>query len=554
MSSTRHSHSGTRQHGLASDPVYVAAQGIQGTIVTKKAGILTSARARSLVFFLQSLSLPELAGRPNSGGIKRWVREFLQEFPERVGTPVMHKLGMKPGQVYDAEQVRAIRGELRGYADLDAEFPVTGDTYFQFDEEFTELPVKGAKSGYSAGALLSRCLQIAETALEQFFIGLCTDPQMLVVAPGESESCAVVNREEIDQAWEGSEMSAPSVPSVVFFRDIMGALFEFQSRFQKRIASDFVQTSIASQVFAALDAGLRLQRIVLVNGLEGIGKSEAARAWCARHPGEARYVDLDGINNKTSFFSSLARALGLPCSGGLSPSKIQIRVEAMLQRSGLMLVIDEAHYIWPQSERSEATPELVNWIDTALINRGVPVGLVTTPQFIVSMQRVERKTGWNSGQFQRRMKRVAQLPPRPSMEDLELVARRLMPKASGSMIKLLVGYAGSQQRHHLDALADAVKEAAELARVSGRAAVTFTDVESAVTGVLSKTALAKKSIFTERPKPGRRKASPAEVTDVLQEERTDVSAPLHAEDLAAKSARNVTPVSTSPMREVSTHV
>ena len=334
MSSTRHSSSDRRQHGLASDPVYVAAQGIQGTIATKKAGILTSARARSLVFFLQALSLPELAGQPNPGGLKRWVREIISEFPERVGTPAMHQIGVEPGRIYSADQVRTIRDELRARASLDEELPVTGDTYFSFDSgDIATHAVKGAKPGYSAQLLLNKCRAIAETALEQFLVSLCTDPQMSIAAPGEGAAGAVVNREEWEQTWGAGQAYRIAVPSVPYFRDILEALFEFERRFAVRAGEGFAETSIAKQVFATLDAGLRLRRIVLVNGLEGIGKSEAARAWCARRLGTVRYMDLDGITNKTSFFSSAARSLGLPCSGGLSPSKIQSRVEAMLQRS-----------------------------------------------------------------------------------------------------------------------------------------------------------------------------------------------------------------------------
>jgi len=536
MSSTRYSSSGSRQHGLASDPVYVAAQGIQGTIATKKAGILTSARARSLVFFLQALSLPELAGRPNPGGLSRWVREFINEFPERIGRPAMHECGIKPGQSYNVEQVRRIRTELGSVAPrIEEEFPLAGDTVFDLDYE--ERPIKGGRSSYPAEAFVEKCRRIAESRLENYLITLCTDPGQLIIAPGEDKTSALVSREEILQQWPEAESSAVA-GSVPYFRDIIGSLFEFQQRLQDRNAADFAKTSIAKQVFEALDAGLRLRRIVMVNGMEGIGKSEAARAWCAQHLGEARYVDLTGINNKTSFFRSISRALGLPSGESLNTAALQTRVEAMLQRSGLMLVIDEAHYLRPQSERSEAPPELVNWIDTALVNRGVPVGLVTTPQFVVSVQRVERKTGWNSGQFRRRIKRVAALPSRPTQEDLELIARRLLPKAAGSVIKLLVGYAGSQQCHHLDAITDAVKEAAEIARESGRDTVTFADVESAVTGVLSETALAKNEIFTQRKQPTRGKgARQAGVADVLNEPCKGVSTPFRDTISAGKPAR-----------------
>ena len=546
MSSARHSSSGRCQDGLASDPAYVAAQGIQGTIVTKKAGILTSARARSLVFFLQALSLPELAGNPNTGGLKRWVREFLKEFPERIGTPAMHKFGMKAGQIYDLAQAREVRDEVHdaefpGKSSYVDEFPLVDDTVFNL-ETYTEEKVKNVKRSYPAETFVARGRQIAERRMEDFLVSLCTDPRLIVVAPGEADRDASVSQEERLQQWPEGDAEHARVAEAPYFRDILGALFEFQSRFQKRAASDFVQTSIASQVFSTLDAGLRLQRIVLVNGLEGIGKSEAARAWCSQHLGEARYVDLTGINNKTSFFRSIARALGLPCGESLNTAQLQTRVEAMLQRSGLMLCIDEAHYLWPQSERSEAPPELVNWIDTALINRGVPVGLITTPQFVVSMQRVERKSGWNSGQFQRRIKRVAALPERPTLDDLEAVARKLLPKSPASAIKLLVGFAGSQQRHHMDALADAVKESVAAAKAAGRDAVAFADVESAVKGVLSQTALAKKEIFTDRKPPTRARAGTTpRLAGVMHEPRKGVSAPLQATNLAETSARNSTP-------------
>ena len=167
------------------------------------------------------------------------------------------------------------------------------------------------------------------------------------------------------------------------------------------------------------------------------------------------------------------------------------------------------------------------------------------------MQRVEKKTGWNSGQFQRRIKRVAALPERPTLEDLEAVAKKLLPKASASVIKLLVGFAGSQQRHHLDALTDAVKEAAETARADGRDAVAFADVDCVLKGVLSQTALAKTKIFAHSQGPSKRgrATTTATVADVLKDSRNGVSAPLQREDLAEKSARTVTPVSTARTRE-----
>jgi len=541
-----------RQEGLASDPVYAAAQGIQGTIATKKAGILTSQRARSLVFFLQALSLPELAGRPNPGGLKRWVREFLNELPERLGTPSMHKHGMKPGQVYNAALVRAVRSELSGVdTRIEEDFPVIGDTVYDFTSGggCDEVPVKGAKASYPAELFLKRCRWLAEAGLESFLVSLCTDPRQLIVEPGDEQSAACVGADEILQDWTADETSGMAAASVPYLRDVVGALFEFQRRFALRQAEGFAMTSIARKVFEALDAGLRLRRIVLVNGIEGLGKSEATRAWCVQHLGAARYVDLTGINNRTSFFRSIARALGLPSSATMNAVQLQSRVEAMLQRSGLMLCIDEAHYIWPQGKRSTAT-EVVDWIDTALCNRGVPVGLITTEQFNKTMQRVIKNSGWNSGQFERRVKRAVALPERPDMRDLDGVARKLSPKSSDSFFKMVVGFAGGQKRHHLDALSDVIKEAEEIARQQGRDVPTFSDAKAAIDGVLVPAALDKQTIFAPSEGQGRCgcPAKAATVAEVLKDSRNGVSAPLQSEDLVEESARTVTPVSATRAR------
>lgn len=565
---TRRSSSGARQHGHASDPVYVAAQGIQGTIITKKAGILTSPRARSLVFFLQGLSLPELAGNPNPGGLKRHAREFLKMFPERIGTPVMHRFGMKPGQIYNAEQVRAVRSEISaawreaapisrledffnrtthpGLPEMCSTwagegFPLRGDVEYEclfaeLDGETMPKFVDNAPTSYPASLFVQVCKLILDAIIEQFLISLCTDPRLVIAAPGQALESATVEEDHLIQQFTDEELKGLRPASLPCFRDVVGALFEFQTRFEKKIEATFAETSIAREIFDTLDAGLRLRRIVMVNGIDGIGKSEAVRSWCARHLGEVRYVGLTGINNKTNFFRSIASALGLPAGESLNSGERQGRVEAMLQRSGLMLCIDEAHFMFKNSERSRATPEQIDWIDTALCNRGVPAALICTPQFITSMQQVQKRSGWNSGQFRRRLKRLTMLPDRPTKADLECVARKRLPKASSSVIKHLVGFAGGQQRHHLDTLNDAINEAEVIAGSLDK--IAFCHVESATRGTLTQTALAKAQAFAVLgAKPGK----PKRFASGNQPKRAGKPSAslLQREDLAADAAQNL---------------
>lgn len=579
MSSTRHSNSGPRQHGLASDPIYVAAQGIQGTTVTKKAGILSNPQARELVFFLQALSLPRLAGSPNPGGLKRHARDFLKAFPGRVGTPSMHRFGMKPGQIYNADQVRAVRSELYdarleaglishaedflntiGHPDLPGSgtawkgegFPLRGEViqeYFGVDPDREDQLRRedDAPTSYPASLFVQACKQVLDAGIERFLISLCTDPRLVIAAPGQELESATVDPDHLIQQFTDEELRGLCPAELSCFHDVIGALFEFKDQFQKRAASEFAETTIATQVFETLDAGLRLRRIVMVNGKEGIGKSEAMRNWCVRHLGEARYLDLTGINSsKTAFFREIAGALGLPCSESLNTGQLQSRVESMLQLSGLMLCIDEAHFMFKNSERSKAAPEQIDWIDTALCNRGVPVGLSCTPQLITSMQKVSDRARWNSGQFKRRLKRVANLPEKPTLADLEKVARRILPKAPASVYKMAVGYAFSLSEHNLDALVDAITEAKEHARINGRENVTFADLDAALKGTVSAAQLTKNAIFLKPEKAkrgsGQQRVDCNPTAEPLHDDFAEESAPDQSRLKPARNEAGLVPI------------
>ena len=71
--------------------------------------------------------------------------------------------------------------------------------------------------------------------------------------------------------------------------------------------------------------------------------------------------------------------------------ELRVRVEDALHSGDLMLVADEAHFLWPVGRLRHCVPGRVNWINTALANFDVPVALIITPQFYVAQKAVERK-------------------------------------------------------------------------------------------------------------------------------------------------------------------
>ena len=203
------------------------------------------------------------------------------------------------------------------------------------------------------------------------------------------------------------------------------ALRTFQDRYEAQIDADFVRTRISQEIFDILDHALATRKMVVIEGDSGTGKTTAAEAWCAQHQGEVRFVTLSGITHKTGFFHKLAAAVGLAASKRKAV-EMQIRVEEFFRRTRLMLVIDEAHYLFPQHLQRHASPELVDWVNTALVNQHVPVALICTDQFIKLKCRMERRTGWTSEQLEHRVKRYKKLPSSPTKEDLEAVAAQLL--------------------------------------------------------------------------------------------------------------------------------
>jgi hypothetical protein len=365
-----------------SSPAYAELRGIPGTAVAAKAQLYSDARKRSLLFFLQSLSLKD-------GGLPRVAQRF-------------------------------------------------------------RFPASSAED------------------LTVFLIELCINPKVAVKFSNE-------------------------IKSVSDFDRVVDALRDFQVRYEAKVKSDFILTTIGREVFETLDHALEIGKMVVIEGESGIGKTTAAEAWCAAHQGQVRFVSLSGITHKTGFFRKLATVIGLAAAKAKAID-MQVRVEDFFQRTRLMLVIDEAHYLWPQYQRSYSSPELIDWVNTALVNHSVPVALICTDQFAKLKARVEKQTGWTSEQLEHRVKRYRKLSSTPTKEDLIIVATKLLalkwnsleqqwnelgPAPHRDFVRMVVGYALTCKMR-LPAVVVTVEEARYQARKAGRAHIVATDIRTAL--------------------------------------------------------------------------
>lgn len=461
MSSTRRAdpNAPLSQERYMSGPEFSDLQGINGLAVARRCALLASPAQRALVWFIQGLSLLH-------GGCKGLASELLRTFPERIGTRTMHKLGKGKGQRYTGKEAAEINGEMHS-DDGDCTFALLNKPSIngRFDDSTGDVPE--VEPGWGLPMpwedVYESCLKAAKAKLPDFLTELCINPALEFRIPGETES-------------EGSQVR------VNYFRDIIGTLFDYKRLCEERAQAEFCQTAIARKIWAQLDDALRTGTMVVIDGLEGRGKTAAARAWCNCHLGVARFITLDGTTTKTGHFREFARALGLSHGVAWKAAQMEARVKDVLRSSGLMVVVDEAHFFFNQGPRMWTRPEMLDWIDTALCNPPLPVALVTTPQFMACIERAARHVGWNYRQFRRRS-RYCRLPQKNSQEDIESVARRSLPGADKRTITLVLGYVALSKRD-LSAVGDVAREARLIAEQEGATKVVFDHVNRAIQEVL----------------------------------------------------------------------
>lgn len=452
MSNTRHAKDGeqSRQERYMSSAVFV--RGLMGNIVARRCEVLDDAAARDLVWFLQLISHRE-------GGIKGVAAEILKRWPGRVATTAMQRLGIKRGQTCRAAQVREIREDFPDGWIGQGAYPLRGEEPPLDAEELLDdwdrkiAASRQARSeafpeSYPADIFLETCASEAARGLADWLERLCLDP-----------------------AW--------SISSPWYFPTLIETLRDYQTAWIAERSAGLVTTEIGRQVNETLDYALETGRMVLIDGMARTGKTTAARQWCEQRPGRARYVQVPSSTDDGGFFRAIAKALGVSINLNSKAVELRDRVEDTLQRSRLAVVFDEAHYLWPQGNFRDALPTRLNWIMTALVNHGVPVGLVTTPQFIRSQQQVEKKSCWTSEQFIGRIGHYQRLPDSLSPEDLAAVARVQLPEGEAKAIALLVAYARSSAKY-LAGIDSVVTRARYLAGRTGRAKVSCSDVAAAI--------------------------------------------------------------------------
>jgi len=465
-------------------------RGLLAVLVAKRCSVLDRGADRELIWFIQYLSHEE-------GGLAALVRNLLARYADRLGTPTMRKLGKTGTQDYSADEVRQIRLELPRA--LRRRFPLHGETKSDIckissphaalknDEFFAALEGLDRLEGLyidresewaeKADAERREAQNNPATYPVAKFLELCcrTAEEGTPSSPSEEDQAAGKLERQLAEMCLNPEWDF-NAGGPWYFTALIEVLREYQSQFAAAKTAGFT-TSLGKKVCEALDYTAYRHCLTLVVGAARTGKSFAARNWCEQHPGSARFIEVPTGNDDVTFFRHLARGLGLGNFQNYKLSQIRERVESVLYTKDILLVLDEAQRLWPQTNLREGSPKRITWV-MSMCNAGVPICMISTPQFFATQKQVE-KTGWNSDQLNGRISHCESLPGDLLEEDFKGVAKTLLPHAPQAVICALADYASGSTKH-LAAIDAIVGRAAYIAQRAGGAVPSAKDVQVAM--------------------------------------------------------------------------
>ena len=171
-----------------------------------------------------------------------------------------------------------------------------------------------------------------------------------------------------------------------------------QEREAKREMGAVARTSISLQIedefdFASINSAGCISVLVGVKG----------RRWKAGAP-ELRtsaLVEVPSSNDDRSFFAKVAESASGWRESAYNSLQIKLRVEEVLRESGLMLVLDEAHFLIPQFERPRGIPSRLQWLMSAFNTGKTAIAMIGLPDFSKWQNFTAGKRWWSDAQLKR---------------------------------------------------------------------------------------------------------------------------------------------------------
>lgn len=353
------------------------------------------------------------------------AQELIADNPGNVCPRSLLNFNDQHDKALDVETIRTLREECGAVEDflLKGEFtereqvcielysgPVRGEFGYEErtceDRTVTEIKARSAKrpASFTTGDFLrwadEKCRFRLETLLKDF----CLNPEQEIGDPP-------------------------------YFQNIIHALTASAEKWAQNHREGVAETSVSRALAEAVEYARATGSVVLFSGENSIGKSFQARALCEQRPGVARFWSVAAGNDRRSFFKGGVDAYGGPAGHAYKALELQQRLEEILAHSGTVTVFDSALQLLPDRER-EATPDRVDWIVTALAERGLPAVILADASFDVRLLAIQERSRWSMRAFD---ERVFRWPvPQLTREDIQATAAAMFPCAGPKGLAALV--------------------------------------------------------------------------------------------------------------------
>jgi hypothetical protein len=406
------------------------------------------------------------------GGLSAMGERLLREFSERFVSPAMKRIGPPAGGKYDLSQLLEIWKDFttgRDWEELDdrgnAQPPRDADDMEGWIEYYVspKLTAKQVHAGkycdkaavlegverFNLPFLRQECLRYWPSSLSRQLSLFCLDWGK----PLDSKYCA----------------------------DLESVLIEFMDWHAMEFRKQLAEIETVQKIFRELEFARTEKVPVPIIGDSRFGKTRAVEVHCDMWPGRERLVTVPESNHMRDFLEAHADPLGIAYGPNTTERQLKRDVRYVIRQFGLFIAYDEAHYLIPVRYNKGTPPSRLNWVRSAIIDKGEPCcALFATPQsYKQTLAEYAKETGYNLEQWLGRIVPALVLPPELGPDDVMAVAKHNFTELDKPFLKLIAARA-MQSEGYLKNVEFTVKRARFLARERGDQPMTQTDVEQAI--------------------------------------------------------------------------
>lgn len=315
------------------------------------------------LWFLQWVSIPE----NYAGGLSKFAQDLLARFPDQIGTLEMLECrSEKPGP-------KSIQKMLEDFPHA-----VREEIIYAQDQGHCEIDLS---------ALKAKALDTAKADLANFLQAVC-----------EVEGCRFDGLPDLDWMPE----------NLWYFPRLWKCVFAWMGEHAERVRAASAETSVTKEISRWLELAQESGKGVMFIGHSRFGKSRAIRSFATMYPGRVRIVETPSSSSEGDLLQALARALGIRYDrkGFVALHEQRATIDKVLRQANLMLIFDEAQFLFPQGGNKRAAPPRLNYVRRSIMDIGVPTAFVCTHQNWKDVEKNFLKvTGYAMEQFEGRLLR-----------------------------------------------------------------------------------------------------------------------------------------------------